>query len=110
MYDETLAKTHFWLTFIGVNTAFFPMHFVGLAGMPRRIPDYALQFADYNMLSTIGAFITGFSQLIFVVVVIKCIKGGKKATDQVWDGANGLEWTVASPAPYHTFSVPPQVR
>jgi cytochrome c oxidase subunit 1 len=110
MYDETLAKTHFWMTFIGVNTAFFPMHFVGLAGMPRRIPDYALQFADYNMLSTIGAFITGFSQLIFVVVVLKCIKGGKKATDQVWDGANGLEWTVASPAPYHTFSVPPQVR
>jgi cytochrome c oxidase subunit 1 len=86
------------------------MHFVGLAGMPRRIPDYSLQFADFNMLSSIGAFITGFSQLIFVVVLLKCIKGGKSATDQVWDGAQGLEWTVPSPAPYHTFTIPPQVR
>jgi len=110
MYDEGLSKAHFWLTFIGVNTAFFPMHFVGLAGMPRRIPDYALQFADFNMLSSIGAYITGFSQLIFVVVVVKCIKGGVKATDRVWEGSHGLEWTVPSPAPYHTFSVPPQVK
>ena len=62
------------------------------------------------MLSSIGAFITGFSQLIFVVVLLKCIKGGKSASDQVWDGAQGLEWTVPSPAPYHTFTIPPQVR
>jgi cytochrome c oxidase subunit 1 len=110
MYDEGLSKAHFWLTFIGVNTAFFPMHFVGLAGMPRRIPDYALQFADWNMLSTVGAFITGFSQIIFLVVVIKCIRGGEKASDKVWEGSHGLEWSVPSPAPYHTFAVPPQVR
>jgi cytochrome c oxidase subunit 1 len=86
------------------------MHFVGLAGMPRRVPDYALQFADFNMLSTIGAYITGFSQLIFVVVLIKCIKGGQKATDKVWEGSHGLEWTLPSPAPYHTFAVPPQIK
>jgi cytochrome c oxidase subunit 1 len=110
MYDEFLSKAHFWLTFIGVNLAFFPMHFVGLAGMPRRIPDYALQFADYNMLSSIGAYVTGFSQLIFLFVAIKCIRGGKKATPEVWEGSHGLEWTVPSPAPYHTFAVPPQVR
>jgi cytochrome c oxidase subunit I len=110
MYDESLSKAHFWLTFIGVNTAFFPMHFVGLAGMPRRIPDYALQFADFNMLSSIGAYITGFSQLIFLAVVVKCIKGGVKATDKVWEGSHGLEWSLPSPAPYHTFAVPPQVK
>lgn len=78
MYDETLAKTHFWLSFIGMNLAFFPMHFLGLAGMPRRIPDYALQFADFNMVSSVGAFMFGATQLLFLLIVIKCIKGGKK--------------------------------
>ncbi len=107
MYDETLGKTHFWLSFVGVNVTFFPQHFIGLAGMPRRYPDYALQFADWNMVSSMGAFLFGFSQLLFLFIVIKCIRGGKQATDEVWDGAEGLEWTVASPAPYHTFSTPP---
>jgi cytochrome c oxidase subunit 1 len=107
MYDETLGKTHFWLSFIGVNVTFFPQHFIGLAGMPRRIPDYALQFADWNMVSSCGAFLFGFSQLLFLFIVIKCIRGGKKATDQVWEGAHGLEWTIPSPAPYHTFATPP---
>ena len=107
MYDETLGKTHFWLSFIGVNVTFFPQHFIGLAGMPRRIPDYALQFADWNMVSSCGAFLFGFSQLLFLFIVIKCIRGGKKATDKVWEGAHGLEWTISSPAPYHTFSTPP---
>lgn len=107
--DETLGKTHFWLSFVGLNITFFPMHFVGLAGMPRRIPDYALQFADFNMISSVGAFIFGFSQIFFLFVVIRTIRGGKKATPQVWEGAEGLEWTVDSPAPYHTFSKPPQV-
>ncbi len=107
MYDETLGKTHFWLSFIGVNVTFFPQHFIGLAGMPRRIPDYALQFADWNMVSSCGAFLFGFSQLLFLFIVIKCIRGGKKATEQVWEGAHGLEWTIPSPAPYHTFARPP---
>jgi cytochrome c oxidase subunit 1 len=109
MYDETLGKTHFWLSFVGVNVTFFPQHFIGLAGMPRRYPDYALQFADWNMVSSVGAFIFGFSQLLFLFIVIKCIMGGKKATDEVWEGAEGLEWTIASPAPYHTFSTPPEL-
>ncbi|WP_298633299.1 cytochrome c oxidase subunit I [uncultured Umboniibacter sp.] len=107
--DEALGKTHFWLSFIGLNITFFPMHFVGLAGMPRRIPDYALQFADFNQISTIGAFIFGFSQVFFLFVVVKTIRNGKKATAKVWDSAEGLEWTVDSPAPYHTFTTPPKV-
>jgi cytochrome c oxidase subunit 1 len=109
-YNENLGKFHFWMSFIGVNITFFPMHFIGLAGMPRRIPDYALQFADFNAIATVGAFIFGFSQLIFLFLLIKTIRGGEKATDQVWEGAEGLEWTIPSPAPYHTFAEPPHVK
>ena len=109
-YNEKLGQFHFWMSFIGVNVTFFPMHFIGLAGMPRRIPDYALQFADFNAIASVGAFIFGFSQLIFLFLLIKTIRGGEKATDQVWEGAEGLEWTVASPAPYHTFAEPPHVK
>ena len=110
MYDETLGKLHFWMSFIGMNLAFFPMHFVGLAGMPRRIPDYNLQFADFNMVSSIGAFMFGTTQLLFLFIVIKCIRGGKPAPAKPWDGAEGLEWSIPSPAPYHTFSTPPEVK
>ncbi len=110
MYSETLGKLHFWLSTFFVNLTFFPMHFVGLAGMPRRIPDYSLQFADYNMIASIGAFGFGFAQLIFLYLIIKTIKGGKKATDQVWEGAEGLEWTLPSPPPYHSFSTPPTIK
>jgi cytochrome c oxidase subunit 1 len=109
MYDERLGKLHFWLSFTGVNVTFFPQHFIGLAGMPRRYPDYALQFADWNMVSSVGAFLFGFSQLLFLFIVLKTVMGGKKATAQVWEGAKGLEWSVASPAPYHTFSTPPKI-
>jgi cytochrome c oxidase subunit 1 len=107
--NETMGKFHFWLSFVGVNITFFPMHFVGLAGMPRRIPDYALQFADFNSMASVGAFIFGFSQLVFIYNIIQNVKVGEKATAQVWEGANGLEWTLPSPAPYHTFSTPPKV-
>jgi cytochrome c oxidase subunit 1 len=110
MYDESLAKTHFWLSFIGLNLTFFPMHFVGLAGMPRRIPDYALQFANFNMMSSCGAFLFGFSQLLFLFIVIKTIVAGRPATDRVWESAEGLEWTLPSPAPYHTFVSPPSIK
>ncbi len=110
MYDERLGKTHFWLSTIFVNILFFPMHFVGLAGMPRRIPDYAVQFTDFNQIATIGAFGFGFSQILLLVLVVKCIRGGKKATDQVWEGARGLEWTVSSPPPYHTFDPQPVIK
>ncbi|MGA9469638.1 MAG: cytochrome c oxidase subunit I [Candidatus Macondimonas sp.] len=110
MYEERLGKLHFWLSTIGVNLTFFPMHFSGLAGMPRRIPDYALQFTTFNQISTVGAFMFGFSQLLFVYIVIKCVRGGQKATAQVWEGAEGLEWTLPSPPPYHSFTVPPVVH
>ena len=109
MYNETMGKVHFWVSFIGFNITFFPQHFVGLAGMPRRIPDYALQFADFNMISSIGAFIYGASQLLFLYNVIAAILVGKKVSDEkVWDGAEGLEWTLPSPPPYHTFEAPPK--
>ena len=110
MYNEFWGKTHFWLSAIFVNLTFFPQHFLGLAGMPRRIPDYALQFADFNMMSSIGAFGFGASQLIFLGVVIACARGGQRATARVWEGAEGLEWEVASPAPYHTFTTAPEIR
>jgi cytochrome c oxidase subunit 1 len=109
MYNEKLGQWHFWLSTIGVNVLFFPQHFLGLAGMPRRIPDYALQFTEFNMISTVGAFIFGFSQLLFAYNVIQTIRGGAKATDQVWEGAKGLEWTLSSPPPYHTFQTAPRV-
>jgi cytochrome c oxidase subunit 1 len=109
MYDETLGKWHFWLSTIFVNVLFFPQHFLGLAGMPRRIPDYSPQFTEFNMLSSIGAFGFGLSQLLFVYIIIKCVRGGPKATAQVWEGAHGLEWTVPSPAPHHTFETPPVI-
>ncbi|APE32336.1 cytochrome c oxidase subunit I [Halomonas aestuarii] len=103
-----LSQWHFWLSVIGVNLTFFPMHFSGLAGMPRRIPDYALQFADFNMASSIGGFLFGASQLLFVLVIIKCVRGGEKAPAQAWEGAEDLEWSVPSPAPLHTFETPPE--
>ncbi|MFO1353067.1 MAG: cbb3-type cytochrome c oxidase subunit I, partial [Gammaproteobacteria bacterium] len=109
MYNETLGKWHFWLSAIGANILFFPQHFLGLAGMPRRIPDYSPQFTGWNEVSSVGAFIFGFSQLLFLYMVIQTIRGGAKATDRVWEGAHGLEWTVPSPAPYHTFETPPKV-
>jgi len=110
MYNEKLAKTHFWLSTIFVNVLFFPQHFLGLAGMPRRIPDYSTQFADWNMVSSIGGFAFGLSQLLFLYLVISSIRGPKNATARVWEGAKGLEWEVPSPAPHHTFDTPPVVE
>jgi cytochrome c oxidase subunit 1 len=109
MYDEKLAAWHFWLTLVFFNMTFFVMHFLGLAGMPRRIPDYALQFTDFNMVASVGAFGFGFTQLLFVHIVLKCVRGGRAVAARVWDGARGLEWTVPSPAPHHTFAIPPAV-
>ncbi len=108
-YDERLGKWHFWLTAISVNVTFFPMHFLGLAGMPRRVPDYALQFTNFNVIASLGSFVLGLSQLIFLYVVIKTIISGKQASNQVWEGAHGLEWTLPSPAPHHSFDTPPKV-
>ena len=109
MYNEGLGKLHFWLTTIFVNLTFFPMHFVGLAGMPRRIPDYAVQFADFNAIASVGAFGFGLSQLLFVYILFNTLKQKVTAEDKVWDGAEGLEWTLSSPPPYHSFEKAPKV-
>ncbi|HTE43232.1 MAG TPA: cbb3-type cytochrome c oxidase subunit I, partial [Steroidobacteraceae bacterium] len=112
MYDMTLAKIHFWASTILVNVLFFPQHFLGLAGMPRRIPDYSTQFADWNMVSSIGGFGFGLTQLLFVYIIWKAARTGAPATDKVWADAKpaGLEWTLPSPAPYHSFETPPVVK
>jgi len=108
MYDERLGKWHFWMTMISFNITFFPMHFLGLAGMPRRYADYAAQFTDFHQIATIGAFWFGLSQLLFAYVVIKAYRSkGATVAANPWEGAEGLEWTVPSPAPYHTFTTPP---
>ena len=88
------------------------MHFLGLAGMPRRIPDYALQFTEFNQISTVGAFIFGFAQLIFLYIIIEsCLKAGQSKLDnKVWDGATGLEWDLPTPLPYHTFETAPVIN
>src|SRR6476646_7458806 len=110
MYDETLGKWHFWLSMIFFNVTFFPMHFLGLAGMPRRIPAYALQFTDFNLLASISEFGFGLSQFLLLVAVLKTIRSGAPAPARPWEGADTLEWTLPSPAPYHTFETPPVVK
>jgi len=111
MYDEFLGKVHFWTSMVFFNLTFFVQHFLGLAGMPRRIPDYALQFADFNAISTVGAFGFGFVQLIFLYNIVVSIRNGKRVTDRrVWEGADSLEWDLPTPAPYHSFETPPKLR
>lgn len=109
-YPEWAGKLHFWTSFIGVNLLFFPQHFLGLAGMPRRIPDYPDVFAGWNMVSSIGAAVTAFSTLIFLYVLFVTLAAGKKAPANPWgDGATTLEWTVPSPAPFHTHEELPDL-
>ncbi len=111
MYNETLGKWHFWLSMIFFNLTFFVQHFLGLAGMPRRIPDYALQFADFNKISSIGAFGFGLTQLLFLYIVVQTIRSGEKAPEKPWEGADTLEWThLPTPAPYHSFETAPVVK
>jgi len=110
MIDERLGKLHFWIVIIGFNLTFIPQFLVGLAGMPRRIPDYPLMFTEWNQLSTIGAFILGLSHLIFIYNLVMCFRGGKKAEAKAWEGAEGLEWTLPSPAPYHSFETQPIIK
>jgi cytochrome c oxidase subunit 1 len=110
MVNEFRGKVHFWASMIFFNITFFPMHFLGLAGMPRRYADYPVQFADFNAVASIGALGFGLAQVYFLVfVVLPTYRGGQKAADKPWDGAKGLEWTVPSPAPFHTFETPPKV-
>src|SRR5438270_823776 len=107
MYGLKLATWHFWLSAIFVNVLFFPQHFLGLAGMPRRIPDYAVQFTDWNMVSSIGAFGFGLAQLLFPYIIWKCGRSGEHVGKKAWEGAHGLEWELPSPPPYHSWITPP---
>ena len=109
MYNETLGQMAFLVISHFCEYHFFPYAFLRIAGMPRRIPDYALQFTDFNVVASVGAFIFGFSQLLFLINVVKTIRHGTKANAKVWEGAHGLEWTLPSPPPYHSFSTPPHV-
>jgi cytochrome c oxidase subunit 1 len=109
-YNETLGKLHFWVTFIGVNLTFFPQHFLGLAGMPRRYIDYPDAFAGWNYISSIGAYVSFAGALLFVYVAIHTLTRGKRVEANYWgEGATTLEWTVPSPAPWHTFEDTPEI-
>jgi len=110
MYNETWSKFHFWWSMVFVNVLFFPQHFLGLAGMPRRIPDYNVAFADWNLVSTIGAYGMFLTPLMMFFILWHSKKYGKPAAARSWEGAHGLEWTVPSPAPFHTFEVPPVIN
>jgi cytochrome c oxidase subunit 1 len=111
MYNEALGKLHFWITFVGVNLAFFPMHFLGLAGMPRRYADYPDAYAGWNYLSSIGAFIAGFGVLVFLAMIAEAFAKKRKAADNPWGvGATTLEWTLPSPPPFHQFNELPRIR
>ena len=111
MYNETRGKIHFWWTLISFNVTFFPMHFLGLAGMPRRYADYPMQFTDFNMIASVGAFFFGFAQVyFFFFIVLPAMLGhGEKAAAKPWEAAEGLEWEIPSPAPFHTFETPPKL-
>ena len=109
-YPEFWGKVHFWLMFVGVNVTFFPQHFLGLNGMPRRYIDYSPAFAGYNFWSSIGAFVSGLSFLLFIGIVFYTIMYGRRVGANYWGhGADTLEWTVSSPPPEHTFEVLPVV-
>ena len=109
-YPNGLAKLQFWVFFIGVNVLFFPQHFLGLAGMPRRIPDYPDAYAGWNMVSTWGAYITAAGTLLFFIVIWRTLTSGEKVRDNPWGvGATTLEWSVPSPAPFHTHEDIPAI-
>jgi cytochrome c oxidase subunit 1 len=111
MYNEALGQWHFWLTLIFFNMIFFVQHFLGMAGMPRRIPDYPLMFQTWNEISSIGAFGFALAQLIFLYNLFSTLKSGQPAAQKQWEGADSIDWThIPTPAPYHTFEVPPVLK
>ncbi len=109
-YPEWAGKLHFWLTFIGVNLTFFPMHFMGMQGMPRRVPDYPDAYHAWNTIASIGSYISFGATLFFVIVAIYTIKFGKKVGANYWGNGETLEWTLSSPPPFHQFETLPRLR
>ncbi|MBL8908563.1 MAG: cytochrome c oxidase subunit I, partial [Rhizobiales bacterium] len=111
MYNESIGKLHFWMQFIGVNLLFFPQHFLGLAGMPRRYVDYPDAFAGWNWVSSLGSYISAASVLVFLYGVYAAFAAKKRAGDNPWGaGATTLEWTLPSPPPFHQFSTLPVIK
>jgi cytochrome c oxidase subunit I len=110
MYSETLAKWNFWLMFIGVNTVFFPQHFLGLAGQPRRYIDYPDAYALWNFVSSLGMIPVTGAVIVWLVVIIEAFARKRVAGDNPWGvGATTLEWTLTSPPPFHAFNVLPRI-
>jgi cytochrome c oxidase subunit 1 len=112
-YPEWAGQLHFWTTFIGVNLTFFPQHFLGLAGMPRRYPDYPDAMEYWNYISSMGSYVSGASSLFFVFVVIYTLKFGRRVEDNYWNSEPQtltLEWTLSSPPPFHQFEIQPKVK
>ena len=110
MYNELLGQIHYWVFFVGVNVLFFPMHFLGLQNMQRRVPDYTDALAQWNWVASIGYQIMAASMLVFFVNVIWSLFKGQKAGDSPWgEGATTLEWTLSSPPPYHQFETLPKI-
>jgi len=110
MYSEAIGKLHFWLSFVGVNMTFFPQHFLGLAGMPRRYADYPDAFAYWNYVSSIGAYVSAVGALVFFVGVVRALRHGARVGDNPWgEGTTTLEWTLSSPPPFHGYETLPKV-
>jgi cytochrome c oxidase subunit 1 len=109
-YSDVLGKVHFWLSFIGANTIFFPQHFLGLAGMPRRVADYPDAFSDWNFLSSLGAYVFAAGMLVFFANMIFAFVRKEPAGANPWGrGATTLEWTLPSPPPFHQFDTLPRI-
>ena len=110
MYNEALGQVHFWMFFVGVNILFFPMHFLGLDGMQRRIPDYTDALTYWNYIASVGYVIMAASMAVFFVNLFWTLFAGKKASDSPWgEGATTLEWTLSSPPPHHQFETLPRI-
>ena len=111
MYNEAIGKAHFWITFVGVNLVFFPQHFLGLNGMPRRYADYPDALAGWNYVSSIGSYISAFAVLVFLYGIFEAFAKKRVAGENPWgEGATTLEWTLSSPPPFHQFETLPRIK
>ena len=110
-FYNLISKIHFWLTFIGVNLIFFPQHFLGLAGMPRRIPDYPDAYALWNFWSSMGYAVMGVGLIFFFIGLVMTLRSKERVGDNQWgEAATTLEWTLSSPPPFHQFNELPRIK
>lgn len=112
-YPEWAGQLHFWITFVGVNLVFFPQHFLGLAGMPRRYPDYPAEYAGWNEISSYGAYLAGGATVWFLCVALYTVFFGKRVEGNYWNvepQVMTLEWTLSSPPPFHQFEIQPEMK